>query len=172
MNARGCAEVICLAVPDGADVTAVVPALRGPVDDGLVTLLDVVLLRRLPDGRLDQARDDVLLAGLPVAAPPLLSAADLTLIGDSLADGDTGVVVVWDHVWAAPMTARLDALGAGICLRASVPVRAMEAAFAPGSTCPAWPSGLVNHLAALARLHLDGVLTRAEFQTARLRLLQ
>lgn len=89
---------------------AIMPSLVELVDRGLIRILDMLVVRKTPDGDVvsmelaDLERDEL------DAIPPLVSCFqglladdDAAAIGEQLQTGATAGVVVWENLWAAPL---------------------------------------------------------------------
>jgi hypothetical protein len=133
---RGPVELFFVTYPREQDVQRVVQALRTPVDNGHVAVIDLVMLTRGPDGVLTarDAEDELFpgpaFAGLHLDPHRLLSDDDLELLALSLDEDQEGVVLVLEHVWARTVTAALADLGAELGLHARIPAADVDAAFA------------------------------------------
>jgi len=134
--ARGPVEVLFLSFPADADVDRLTDLLRGPVDAGLLQVVDLVILRRDDEGGL--VLDDiehgeehaVAQALLDFDGNNFLTDLDLDVLAMSLADDALGAAVVVEHLWAADLAAGLRDLGAEMALTVRVPKDEVEAAFA------------------------------------------
>ena len=85
----------------------IVPALAELVDDGIVTILDLVLLTKDVDGTvtsievsdLDDA-DSGAFDDLDGEVDGLLSDEDLAIAGEALSLGSSALLIVWEDTWA------------------------------------------------------------------------
>lgn len=133
---HGPVEVLFVTFPREQDVQRVVHALRRPVDDGHVRVVDLVMLVRGDDGSLEarDAEDELFpgpaLAGLQLDPHRLLSDEDVALLAADLPDDQEGVVVVLEHVWARATAESLTDLGAEVGLYARIPADVVDAAYA------------------------------------------
>lgn len=89
----------------------VVRAIADLLDTGTVRLLDLVIIRRHDDGRVDivepgELGDDLGLAGLPVEASGLAAEEDAEQIAELLEPGSTGAILVLEHAWAKQLASR------------------------------------------------------------------
>lgn len=101
------------------------------VEEGVVAVLDVVLLTRDLRGRVRVVDDDlgaVGLHGLDVGPVPLVATGDLAAVLHDLDPGTSAAVVVLRHTWAGPVTAALAAAGGRVVTRADVPPAVVAAA--------------------------------------------
>lgn len=88
---------------------AMAAELTSLVDRDVVRVLDLLLLRKDPDGAVEAAElhevDDSeigQLRALEADAALLLAAEDIEEIGKALEPGSVGAVLVWENKWAAP----------------------------------------------------------------------
>ncbi len=133
---HGPVEVLFLTFPADAPLAEVASVLRRPVDDGVIRLVDCVLMLPAADGTvlvvdLEQETDlPPALAGLEIDARDLLSDLDIEVFVDSLGEGELGVALVFEQVWAQRTVHALKDLGAEVGLFAHIPVEDVEMAFA------------------------------------------
>jgi Family of unknown function (DUF6325) len=103
----GAVEIAVIEFPGSQFNGAIVPALAELVDDGIVTILDLVIVTRGTEGdvaiiELD-AMGDVEVAvfeDLEGESGGLLSDEDVTSAGALLEPGSTAAVIVWENSWA------------------------------------------------------------------------
>jgi hypothetical protein len=79
------------------------------VESELIRILDLLIVGRRSDGRIDVVEYEELAdhGGMPVLTGRLadvLSATDVEQLAATLARGSTGMVVVFEHSWAGPLT--------------------------------------------------------------------
>jgi hypothetical protein len=133
---HGPVDVLFLTFPADVPLEDVVRALRQPVDAGAIRLVDCVLMLPTGDGTVsvvdleEEAELPGAMAGLDIDANDLLSDLDIEVFVESLAEGELGVAVVYEQVWAQQAIAALEGLGAEIGLFVHVPVEDVELAFA------------------------------------------
>jgi hypothetical protein len=95
-----------------------VPALRELVDSGVISILDLVLLRKDADGTvaaielvdLDQEQA-ALFTELEGEVSGLLSDEDLQLVGADLSPGHMAACLVWENTWARRLAKALAEAG-------------------------------------------------------------
>ena len=112
-------EIAVLELPGGELNGEVVPALAELVDDGIVTIIDLVLVAKELDGSLTtieigdldadaQAAFGQLVGQLDDRVSGLLSAADVATASEVLSRGSSAMLIVWENTWARRL---VDALG-------------------------------------------------------------
>lgn len=94
----------------------VAPALARLVDQGLVAILDLVVLKKAADGSVRWYEFDALdeaaaYARIEGAAGGLLPEADLDALGDTLAPGSAALCIVFEDRWAAELGTTIRAAG-------------------------------------------------------------
>lgn len=133
---HGPVEVLFLTFPVDVPLADVASVLRKPVDDGVIRLVDCVLMLPAADGTVsvvDLEEETELppgLAGLEIDAHDLLNDLDIQVFVDSLGEGELGIAIVYEEVWAKQTVHTLQGLGAEVGLFAHIPVEDAELAFA------------------------------------------
>ena len=197
----GPVELIVLVFPgEGAD-PAVAEVLTEVTSGGHITVLDLAVLTRSPDGLVRTADvhenlDDVGFGSLVITAQPVITQDDLDTVRASLEPGKSAAIVAFEHSWtrrlavaaenAGGAVIRTDAIsgtGAAAVAESEAAVREAEAAVAEAeraaeqySTIRPQPSAtggndMLGQLAELTRLRDAGALSDAEFEAAKVRLL-
>jgi len=109
--------------------------LKDLVERGVVRVLDLVLLRKDPDGSVEGFEmhefDDSVLGDLrefegDVAM--LLAEEDIEAIGLALEPGSTAGVLVWENSWAAPFGSAVRRAGGQLVANGRIPTQAILAA--------------------------------------------
>ena len=105
----GPADLYVVEFPRGIEPTLVTATLRDVSTAGVITLLDLALVRRADDGsrevfELDEFADDFGLAGVVPAAPDLIGEDDILGLTEDLAPGATALVVLLENSWARKLT--------------------------------------------------------------------
>jgi uncharacterized membrane protein len=197
----GPVELIVLVFPgEGAD-PAVAEVLTEVTSGGHITVFDLAVLTRTPDGLVRIADvhenlDDTGFGSLVITARPVITRDDLDTVRASLEPGKSAAIVAFEHSWARRLAAaaegaggaviRTNAIsgtGAAAVAESEAAVREAEAAVAEAeraaeqySTMRPQPwaaagDDLSSRLAELARLRDSGALSEAEFEAAKFRLL-
>jgi Family of unknown function (DUF6325) len=126
-------EYVVVAFPDRAALGSVRPALDDMVRSARIRLLDVVVLAREADGRVEvvEAADVEALGEVaPAGAVGMLSENDLQLAARAVRPGEVGLVLVAEDRWAAQPSAAARAGGGRIVAGERIPAARMEAAVA------------------------------------------
>lgn len=105
------------------------------IERGLVRVLDLLMLKKEPDGSVEgfEAHDfgDGELGELRAAETELamlLAEEDVEAIGAALAPGSVAGVLVWENVWAAPFGAAVRHSGGQVVAGGRIPIQAIAAA--------------------------------------------
>ncbi|MBZ5738242.1 hypothetical protein [Nocardioides mangrovi] len=123
-----------MAFPGDVGLADMVGVVRRPVQAGTIRLIDCVVALRDESG--DLALLDLEeglpaeLAGLDIDENDLLSDADLEVFAESLGDGQQGLALVFEELWAKQAVDDLEALGAEIALFGRIAPEDVDAAFA------------------------------------------
>jgi hypothetical protein len=119
---------------DRAD-PAVIESFRELVEQGTVTILDLVFLAKSEDGTLrqvevDEELDNVGLAALSIEAKALISDEDLDVVRESLEPGTSAVALVYEQTWARKLAAASRQAGGEVALHLHIPRQVVETAIA------------------------------------------
>ena len=111
-------EIAVIEFPGSRFNGEIVPALAELVDEGIVTIIDVVLVTKQADGSITSIEvadldDDEASAfdQLDGEVAGLLSDDDIEQIGGALSLGSSSLVVVWENTWAGRLVDAV--IGAG-----------------------------------------------------------
>ncbi|MFE3544274.1 DUF6325 family protein [Nocardia sp. NPDC059177] len=131
----GPVEFLALTFPGTAIDATITDALAQVVGDGLVTLLDLIVLSMDAAGavtelEIDDDLNQVGLTGLTAADIDLVSDADLEVVRASMEPGTTAVVLVFEETWARRLTAAVHGAKGEVALHVQVPRDAVDAALA------------------------------------------
>ena len=113
--------------PDGSALIHLVDL----VDRGVISVLDLAVIRREGDGVAALEISDIDVGAdldadiLAEASSGLLDDQDLADAASALADGCLGVLVVYENVWAAPFATDLRRAGAQLVASGRIPVNAI-----------------------------------------------
>jgi hypothetical protein len=109
--------------------------LSALIERGTVRVLDLLLLKKEPDGSVEgfEAHDfgDGELGELRAAETELavlLAEEDVESIGAALEPGSVAAVLVWENVWAAPFGAAVRRSGGQLVASGRIPIQALAAA--------------------------------------------
>jgi uncharacterized protein DUF6325 len=122
----GPVELILLIFPGERADPAVVAALEAVVEQGHVTILDLVVVTRDARGelRLTDFDDDLSGAGLGLLrldGRPLLNETDMDLVRESLPPASSAVVVVYEESWARHLAGAVRTAGGEVALHVQIP---------------------------------------------------
>ncbi len=109
--------------------------LAALVKSGAVRVLDLLFLRKNPDGSVEGFEshdfgDGELgeLRGLETELAMLLAEEDVESIGAALEPGSVAAVLVWENVWAAPFGSAVRRSGGQLVASGRIPIQALAAA--------------------------------------------
>ena len=109
--------------------------LSGLVERGLVRVLDLLFLKKEPDGSVEgfeshefEAEEVGELRKLEGELATLLAAEDVEAIGAALEPGSIAAVLVWENVWAAPFGSAVRRSGGQLVASGRIPIQALAAA--------------------------------------------
>jgi hypothetical protein len=134
-NEMGPIDYLVVEFPGDRMTGKVLPALVGLVDRGLIRILDLVFVRKEPDGSVSGlAVTD--LDGDGVLDPVVFEGASSGLLGDDdvqeaagvLEPGSSAGILVYENVWAAPFASELRRSGGQLVASGRIPVQAVLAA--------------------------------------------
>ena len=109
--------------------------LRSLIDRELVRVLDLVILRKEPDGSVEVAeladvaeRDVGELVALEADLAMLLAEEDIEKVGTALEPGTIAAVLVYENRWAGPLASSIRRSGGQLVANGRVPTQALLAA--------------------------------------------
>lgn len=101
-------EYAVIAFPGSHFKGEIIPAMKELVDNGIVRLLDLVIVKRDADGDIESVEVSALpaeeaahLSGLEHKVSGLLNEDDIIQIGASLEPEMTAAIVVWENLWSS-----------------------------------------------------------------------
>jgi len=119
------------------------PLLVDLVNRGVIRILDLVFIRKLPDGtvaRLEltsgQAGGGADLSVFVGASSGLLDPGDIHAVAEVIQPGSTAGVLVYENRWAAPLATALRRGGAQLVGGGRIPVQALLAALEAAEAVP------------------------------------
>jgi uncharacterized membrane protein len=142
LTSYGPADLYVVAFPDDHIPDSVKASLFGALADGVITLLDLTLVRRHEDGSLDVIEvdnlgDEMDITVTELSGSGLIGEDDLDDLTGELPPGSSALVVLLENTWARSI--------AGAVQEAGATVLAAER----------FPASVVNEVAALAGLDAE-----------------
>jgi Family of unknown function (DUF6325) len=124
-------QYVVVVVPDQGALATVVPALAELVETGKIRILDLVVLKRDPEGVVTvlefEAVDSMAdLREVEGEFGGMLSDNDIALASHALRPGTTGIVLVTEDRWAAPLSAAARRVGGLIVAGERIPPSRVE----------------------------------------------
>ena len=104
------------------------------VEAGTVRLLDLLVLRKDDHGTIEAFEIDDLdevdeLVGLEAGIAEILAAKDVARLAESMENGSTAGVIVWENRWAAPFASATRQAGGQMIASGRIPMQALAASF-------------------------------------------
>jgi Family of unknown function (DUF6325) len=146
LQLMGPVDYLCIEFPQGSLQGTAMPLLLDLVDRRIIRVLDILFVRKSPDGTmftLDGGELDASGFGaFHGAASGLLGGDDLRDVGEILEPGTVAAVLVYENLWAAPLAVRLRRNGARLVAGGRIPVQDLLAALdaKEGDRTPAVPA--------------------------------
>ncbi len=113
----------------------IAPALEDLVTDGIVRVLDLLLIKKGDDGTLDfyelSDLDESEIGSLrtyETELAMLLSEEDVASVAAAVEPGSTAALLVWENTWAAPFASAVRRAGGQLVSSGRIPVQALLAA--------------------------------------------
>ena len=113
----------------------IAPALRDLVDRDLIRVLDLLVLKKDPDGTLEAFELSDLdtteigeLRNYESQLAMLLSEDDVTAVAAAIVPGSSAAVLVWENTWAAPFASAVRHSGGQLVASGRIPIQALLAA--------------------------------------------
>jgi Family of unknown function (DUF6325) len=134
LDHTGPIDYLIVEFPTGSRMTGEgLPLLVDLVDRRIIRLLDLLFVKKLPDGKvvsldLKEVDDDGGLAVFAGASSGLLGEDDLTEAGNALEPGSAAAIIVYENLWAAPLARALRRAGAQLVAGGRIPVQGLLAA--------------------------------------------
>jgi hypothetical protein len=135
MPVSGPVDVLALTFPSSVVDPAVVSSVADAVARGDVRVLDLLVVQRDADGtvQVDDLDDELERHGLERLVPEgglLVSDDDVETVADALEPGRTGVIIVYEHLWAVRVREAVVDAGGEVALHVHHPVDVVRAAVA------------------------------------------
>ncbi|THA76119.1 hypothetical protein E6R60_13755 [Streptomyces sp. A0642] len=130
-------EYLVVAFPGSRFTGAIAPALAEAVASKAVRILDLTFVYRTEDGALETVEledldPDDLISFEPVEGEVtgLLNSDDIRALGESVPPGSSAALIVWEDLWALPLTEAVRASGGLLVAHERIPADVAEAAVA------------------------------------------
>jgi uncharacterized membrane protein len=136
----GPVELAVLEFPGSKFNGEIVPALAELVNDGIVRIIDLVLITKDEDGsvtsiELSELGDDAsVFDDLDGEVTGVLSEDDLAIAGDALAVGSSALVIVWEDTWARRLVEAIKGSGGRLVAHDRLDAETVAEALAESST--------------------------------------
>jgi uncharacterized membrane protein len=129
--AIGPVEYIIIGFPENQFKGEIVPALADLVESGTVRILDLVFVTKDADGDVTSIEYEDLpgLGDIDGEVDGLVSEEDLEMIAEVLEPNSSGLMIVWEDVWASRLAAAIRGAGGVILSGERIPHDIVEAAF-------------------------------------------
>lgn len=124
-------EVLILTYPGERIDPLAVEALRGVVDMGDVTLLDIVFAAREPNGDLrvvefDDGAAEFGFTGVELAEGDLVNDEDIAVVAEALAPGQAAVLIAYENTWVRRVADAIRGSGGQVALHVLIPSEAAD----------------------------------------------
>jgi hypothetical protein len=113
----------------------IAPALDDLVGRGIIRVLDVVILQKDDNGKLEAAELSDLdaseagsLRAYETELAMLLSEDDVLAVAEAIEPGTTAAVLVWENTWAVPFATAVRHSGGQLVASGRIPIQALAAA--------------------------------------------
>ncbi|MFD0019675.1 DUF6325 family protein [Streptomyces sp. NPDC058382] len=133
--AVGPVEYLVVAFPGSRFTGAIAPALADAVASKAVRILDLAFVYRADDGtveavELDELDPDDLVSYERVEGEVsgMLNNDDIRELGERVPPGSSAALIVWEDLWAVPLTEAVRASGGQVIAHERVPAEVAEAA--------------------------------------------
>jgi hypothetical protein len=123
------------------------PLLVDLVDRGIIRILDLVFVRKMPDGKIvrielsgPSLEDEPDLSVFEGASSGILDQEDIAAAAEAIQPGSTAGLLVYENRWAAPLAIALRRGGAQFVAGGRIPVQALLAAVDAAEATAARPA--------------------------------
>jgi len=129
----GPVEYVILGFPGSQFTGEIVPQLAKLVDDGVIRILDLVVVAKDADGsvfgmEVDEHDSLVIFTALDGEVGGILGEEDIEHAGEGLEPNTTAVLLVWEDLWAVPLLESLLNVGGVLIEGARIPHDLVEQA--------------------------------------------
>ncbi len=119
-------EYIIIGFPENAFSGEIVPELAKLADDGVIRIVDLVFVPRGDDGsvialEVDEHEHLSAFAQLEGAVGGVISPEDIDHAAESIAEGSSVLLLVWEDLWADPLAQALRRAGGELIEGARIP---------------------------------------------------
>ncbi|MCM2415834.1 DUF1269 domain-containing protein [Streptomyces sp. RKAG290] len=133
--AVGPVEYLVVAFPGSRFTGAIAPALADAVASKAVRILDLTFVYRAEDGTIEIVELEDLDPGELVSFEPvegevtgMLNSDDIRELGERVPPGSSAALIVWEDLWAVPLTEAVRASGGQLIAHERIPAEVAEAA--------------------------------------------
>ncbi|MBW5251067.1 hypothetical protein JGS39_19060 [Streptomyces sp. P01-B04] len=137
-------EYLVVAFPGSRFTGAIAPALAEAVASKAVRIIDLTFVYRAEDGaieiiELDDLDPDDLVSFEPVEGEVggMLNSDDIRTLGESVPPGSSAALIVWEDLWALPLTEAVRASGGQLVAHERIPADVAEAAVSAAASASA-----------------------------------
>ncbi|MEW1688681.1 MULTISPECIES: DUF6325 family protein [unclassified Streptomyces] len=128
-------EYLVVAFPGSRFTGAIAPALADAVASKAVRILDLTFVYRAEDGTIEIVELEDLDPGELVSFEPvegevtgMLNSDDIRELGERVPPGSSAALIVWEDLWAVPLTEAVRASGGQLIAHERIPAEVAEAA--------------------------------------------
>ena len=127
----GPVEIVAVAFPTERIPDGIRSAVLEVLEQGTVTLLDLAVVRRSPDGDVEVLEvtdlgDELAVTDVELSAAGLAAEEDLDHVAAGLAPGTSAVVLVVEHTWARALVAATRTADGVVLLSERVPAEVVN----------------------------------------------
>ncbi|WP_406099545.1 DUF6325 family protein [Streptomyces sp. NBC_01013] len=133
--AVGPVEYLVVAFPGSRFTGAIAPALAQVVASKAVRILDLTFVYRAEDGSIETIELEELDPEDVVSFEPvegevsgMLNSDDVRTLGENVPPGSSAALIVWEDLWALPLTEAVRAAGGQLVAHERIPADVAEAA--------------------------------------------
>ncbi|MFC4125318.1 DUF6325 family protein [Nocardia rhizosphaerae] len=135
----GPVEFVVLAFPGTSIDVSVTDAIAEIVGNGLVTLLDMVVLTmdeagNVTESEIDDDVTEVGHTGLTAADIDLVSDSDVEVVRASLVPGSSALILAFEQTWAVRLASAVRGVEGEVAMQVAVPRDVVEAAVSAAAT--------------------------------------
>ena len=131
----GPVEYVIISFPENRFDGRIAPALDALAESGTVRIIDIVFITKTDEGEPivlefeDLEGADAVFAELPGEAGGLLNEGDIERAAEELAPGSSGLLILWEDVWAKPLADAIADAGGVLVAGGRIPRDMVQAAF-------------------------------------------